>query len=145
MLNSMITEAWGIPLGAEKCVIERDKALDLIDEIRREFPTELAEAQRLVQARTEFINNAKREADTIRKAAEERSRQLVDEQEILNMAREKSNNMLATAEQSSAELRRLASEYVDDALRRTEEAITSAQEEVRQTRARFRTSSSKAQ
>ncbi len=44
MLYQMINEAWGIPLGAEKCVIERDKALDLIDEIKAQFPNELAEA-----------------------------------------------------------------------------------------------------
>ena len=31
MLYTMVTEAWGLPLGAEKCVIERDKVLDLLD------------------------------------------------------------------------------------------------------------------
>ena len=55
MLYETIREARGFPLVAEKCVIERDKALDLLDEIRAKFPTELAEAKRLVDARTEFI------------------------------------------------------------------------------------------
>ena len=138
MLHTMITEAWGIPLGAEKCVIERDKALDLLDEIRAQFPQELAEAKRLVDARTEFINNAKREADAIRKSAEERAKQLVDEQEVLKAAKTKSNSILATAESSSNELRRAANAYVDDAMKRTEEALTAALEEMRETRAKFR-------
>lgn len=138
MLYQMINEAWGIPLGAEKCVIERDKALDLIDEIKAQFPNELAEAKRLVEARAEFINNAKKEADAIRKNAEERARQLVEEQEVIKAAKIRSNEIMMNAENTSAELKRAANEYVDDAMRRTEEALAAALEEMRQTRARFR-------
>jgi len=141
MLYTMISEAWGLPLGAEKCVIERDKVLDLLDEIKAQFPTELAEAKRLVAARAEFIANAKREAETIRKTAEDRARQLIDEQEIVRAAKAKSNSMLSNAEAKSAELRRVANEYADDALRRTEEAISEALNEVHQSRTRFRSAS----
>ena len=138
MLYQMVSEAWGIPLGAEKCVIERDKALDLIDEIKAQFPIELAEAKRLVDARAEFIGSAKREADNLRKSAEDRARQLVEEQEVVRMARQRSNEIISGAESSSSELKRAANEYVDDAMRRTEEALAAALEEMRQTRARFR-------
>lgn len=138
MLYTMVNEAWGIPLGAEKCVIERDKALDLIDEIKAQFPNELAEAKRLVEARAEFIASAKREADTIRKTAEERAKQLVEEQEVVRTAKARGNEIMSNAETSSVELKRAANEYVDDAMKRTEEALAAALEEMRQTRARFR-------
>ncbi|MDR2356502.1 MAG: hypothetical protein LBD92_00235 [Oscillospiraceae bacterium] len=140
-LHAMITEAWGIPLGAEKCVIERNKALDLLDDIRAQFPQELAEAKRLVEARTEFIGNAKREAEAVRKAAEDRARQLVDEQEVLRIAQTRSAEMLSSAERSSAELRRAANEYIDDALRHTEDVLASALTEMRESRAKFRDAS----
>ena len=142
LLYSMVTEAWGLPLGAEKCVIERDKVLDLLDEIKAQLPTELAEAKRLVAARNEFIANAKREAESVRKVAEERARQMIDEQEIVKNARIRSNEMLTAAENKSAELRKVANNYADDALRRTEEAIAEALNEVRQSRSRFRSVSS---
>ena len=138
MLRNMITEAWGLPLGAEKCVIERDKALDLLDEIRAQFPTELAEAQRLLDARADFINNAKREADNIRHMAEERARQLIDEQEIIRISRDRSREMLSNAESGSTELRRVANEYIDDAMKRTEDALAATLEEIRQTHNKFR-------
>ena len=138
MLHAMITEAWGVPLGAEKCIIERDKALDILDEIRGQFPTEIAEAKRLLDARADFINNAKREAETIKRTAEERARQLIDDQEIIKISRAKSNEMLSHAETSSSELRRVTNEYVDDAMQRTEEALTAALDEIRQSRNRFR-------
>ena len=138
MLHAMITEAWGVPLGAEKCVIDRDKALDILDEIRGQFPTEIAEAKRLLDARADFINNAKREADAIKRSAEEKARQLIDEQEIIKISRAKSNEMLSHAETSSSEIRRVANEYVDDAMHRTEESLTAALEEIGQSRQRFR-------
>ena len=35
MLFEMIDEAKSMPLSSDKCILERDKALDLLDEIRR--------------------------------------------------------------------------------------------------------------
>jgi len=138
MLYTMVTEAWGVPLGNEKCIVERDKVLNLLDEIKAQLPAEVAEARRLVNARNEFIGNAKREADAIRKAAEDRARELVEEQEIVVAAKTRSNEVLTQAESRTRELYRVANEYVDDALRRTEEAINSALSEVRQSRSNFR-------
>ena len=138
MLYTMVTEAWGVPLGNEKCIVERDKVLNLLDEIKAQLPAEVAEARRLVNARDEFIGSAKREADAIRKAAEDRAREMVEEQEIVMAAKTRSNEVLTQAENRTRELYRVANEYVDDALRRTEEAINSALSEVRQSRSNFR-------
>ena len=87
MLYTMISEAWGVPLGNEKCIVERDKVLNLLDEIKAQLPTELAEARRLVNARDEYINNARREAESIRKNAETRASEMVEEQEIVIAAK----------------------------------------------------------
>ncbi len=144
MLYNMITDAWGLPLGAEKCVIERDKVLDLLDEIKSQLPTELEEAKRLIASRAEYVNNAKREAESMRKVAEQRARQLVDQEEIVRAAKQRANEIVAAAESKSAELRRVANEYADDALRRTEDAISEALGEVRQSRTRFRSVSASA-
>ncbi len=145
MLYTMVTEAWGVPLGNEKCIVERDKVLNLLDEIKAQLPAEVAEARRLVNARNEFIGNAKREAEAIRKAAEDRARELVEEQEIVVAAKTRSNEVLSQAESRTRELYRVANEYVDDALRRTEEAINSALSEVRQSRTNFRAASGSGQ
>ena len=138
MLYNMIAEAWGVPLGNDKCIVERDKVLNLLDEIKAQLPTELAEAKRLVSARDEFINSARANADTIRKTAEDRAKELVEEQEIVRASKLRSNEILTAAESRTRELYRVANSYVDDALRRTEEAINSALSEVKQSRANFR-------
>lgn len=139
MLYETIEDAHGALFGAEKCVLDRDKALDLLDEIRAQFPVELAEARKLVNARNEYIASAKREADLIRRQAEDEARRLVSESEVLLTARQKGQEMVATAEERARELRRVSSEYAEDALKRTEEAIAEALDEVKKSRVRFRT------
>ena len=136
-LRVMIQNAKWIPIGADKCVIDRGAALDLLDEAQSMFPQELSEAQRLVAARSEFIANAKREAETVRRAAEERSRQLVDEQEVLRLAKAQSQELIATADANAETLRRTVNEYVDTTLRRTEESLAAALDEMHNSRARF--------
>ncbi len=113
MLSNMISEARSVPLSSDKCIIEREKTLDMIDEIKAQLPGELSEAKRLVTARNEFINNAKHEAESIKKVAEDRARQLVDEEEIVKQAKVKSDDIIANAKDKSAELRRVANEYAE--------------------------------
>ncbi len=137
-LYSMVSEAWGVPLGNDKCIVERDKVLNMLEDIKAQLPVELSEAKRLVSARDEFIGNAKREAESIRRAAEEKARSMVEEQEVVRIARARSSELMATAENRTAELRRLANDYVDDILRRTEETLSTALGEIRNSHSQFR-------
>ena len=138
MLFEMIDEAKNVPLSGDKCMIERDRALDLIDDIRGQFPMELAEARKMMANRAELIASAKREADAIRKAAEDKARQLLAEDTITLQAKQRANEMMQQAEERSRELKRSANEYCEDALRRTEEAVAEAYDEIKKSRARFR-------
>lgn len=144
MLFDMIDEAKNAPLSSDKCVIERDKALDLIEDIKAQFPVELAEARKILNARSEYVAAAKREADEIRKRAEIEAGQMVNEAQVMNQARAKANDLMAQAEQKAREVRRSANEYCVDVLRRTEEALADAHEEMRQTHSRFRSAMSAA-
>lgn len=126
ILYGMVTEAWGVPLGNDKCIIEREKAVEIINEIKSNLPSALSEAKRLVAARDEFIGNAKREAEAMRKSAEEKARAMVEEQEIVRVARQKSAEMIGSAEAKSNELRRLASDYVDEIMSNTEKSVSEA-------------------
>lgn len=137
-LYTMVTEAWGVPLGNDKCIVERENVLEILNEIKTRIPVELAEAKRLVSARDEFIGNAKREAESIRKNAEDKARAMLEEQEIVRAAKQHSAELVNNAEYKSKELRRVANEYVDEILRRTEETVGSALKSINQSRASFR-------
>ena len=99
---------------------------------------ELSEAKKLIAARAEYIASAKREGELIRKQAEDQAKQILAEDELLAQAKQKGNELLRTAEERSRELRRAANEYCEDDLRRTEEAVSEAYDEIKKSRARFR-------
>ena len=86
VLYAMVTDAWSVPLGNDKCIIEREKAVALINDIKASLPSSVAEAQRLVAARDEFIGNAKREAENILKQAEQRAKQMISREEVYRQA-----------------------------------------------------------
>lgn len=138
ILYGMVTEAWGVPLGNDKCIIEREKAIEIINDIKASLPSSIAESKRLVAARDEFIGNAKREAEALRKAAEEQARAMVEEQEIVRVAKARSSEMITAAETKSKELRKVANEYIDDTMRQAEESLSSALQTVRTAQSSFR-------
>ena len=138
MLFSMIDEAKGVPLSSDKCIIERDKALDLLDEIKAQFPVELGEAKKLLASRAEYLEKTKREGELIRQQAEAEAKRILASDELTARARQMGNEMMRQAEERSRDLKRSANEYCEDALRRTEEAVAEAYDEIKKSRARFR-------
>ncbi len=136
-LYDMIQDARAMPLGADKCIIEREKALDMLDEIIAQLPAELKQSRTIVESRNELISQARHEAENIvRKAAEEAAR-MVSQEAIYTEAKRQCVEMVEQTKAQIASLRKASNEYMDDALRRTEEAIAEALTEVKDTRAKF--------
>ena len=141
MLYDMVNDAKNVPLSSDKCIIDRDAALDLLDEIRAGLPAELKRAQDLIQAKEDYVNSAKREVGRMMQKAEYDAKSKVSDSEVLLAARERGHEIIARAEDRSNEMYRVVNEYTEDALRRTEEAIQAALDEVKQSRVRFRAAS----
>lgn len=137
-LYEMVQDAWSLPLGNDKCVVERDKVLDLLDEISNQLPGELKQAKTIVESRNEVITNAKREAENILKQAEARAKQLISREEVYRQAEQQSDEMIKAAQQKIKELRQVTNDYVDDAMKRTEDAISQSLAEIRESRTKFR-------
>ncbi len=137
-LKELVEDARGIPLAGEKCILDRDQLLDLIDELRETLPAEIKEAEDIVQRRSELVAQSRREAEAIRRQADEDARQRVSETEIVLAARRKAKEILGNAEIQGRELRRGANQYCEDTLKRTEEAVALSLEEVRKARQRFK-------
>ena len=137
-LYEMVQDAKGVPFSGDKCSIERERVLDLLDEISNQLPGELKQAKTIVDSRGELITSAKREAETILKDAKAQARQLVTQEAIYNEAKAQANEMVRAAQEKIKELKQVTNDYVDDSLRRTEEAVAEALSEIRDSRAKFR-------
>ncbi len=136
-LYDMIQDARALPLGADKCILERDKALDMLDEIIAQLPAELKQSRTIVESRNELIGQARREAESIVRQAQQEAKELVAEEAIYQEARRQCQEMFNKTQARIAELRKVSNEYMDEALRRTEEAIAQSLNEVRETRSKF--------
>ena len=98
-LYGEIEEAKPMPLSNDKCVIERDRILDMIDDVKAEMPAEIKRAEDLVANRNDYIASAKREADAMRKEAEDYARQLVNKDAIVREAQAQADDILADTEE----------------------------------------------
>lgn len=137
-LYDMVQDARGLPLGADKCIVERDKVLDMLDEIIAQLPAELKQARTIVESRNELIGQARREAESLIRQAQEKANQMVTEETIYQEAKRQCQEMVLQTQTRMAELRKASNDYMDDALRRTEEAISMSLEDVRDTRTKFK-------
>ena len=70
--------------------------------------------------------------------AELDARTIVSESETIQLARQKSSEIIRRAEDRSKELYHVANTYTEDALRRTEEAVAESLAEIRESRSKFR-------
>ena len=136
-LYDLIQDARSMPLASDKCIIERDKALDMLDEIIAQLPAELKQSRTIVGSRNELIGQARREAENIIRKAQEQAEQMVSQQAIYNEARRQCVEMVEQTKAQIAGLRKASNDYMDDALRRTEEAIAQSLTDVKETRAKF--------
>ncbi len=138
-LYDLVQDARSMPLAADKCILERDKVLDMLDEIIAQLPGELKQSRTIVESRNELISQARREAESILSEAREKAKQMVTKEAIYAEARKRSEEMVGQTQNRITQLRKAGNEYMDESLRETEEAISKALEEVRETRMKFRT------
>ena len=137
-LYDMVQDARALPLGADKCILERDKVLDMLDEIIAQMPAELKQSRAIVESRNELIGQARREAEGIVREAQKKAEELVSEQAIYLEAKRQCQEMVEAAQARIEQLKKASNAYMDDALRATEETIAQSLADVRETRARFR-------
>ena len=138
-LYDMVQDARSMPLASDKCILERDKVLDMLDEIIAQLPAELKQARTIVESRNELVAQARREADVILREAQEKAKDLVTKEGIYQEAKKRSEELVGQTQERINQLRKAGNEYMDDALRRTEETIAQALNEVKDTRMKFRT------
>lgn len=138
-LYDMVQDARSMPLAADKCIVERDRVLDMLDEIIAQLPVELKQARTIVESRNELISQARREAETVLRQAQEQAKQLVTQEAIYQEAKRHSEELVQQTQNRINQLRKAGNEYMDESLRQTEEAIAKALTEVRDTRMKFRT------
>ena len=122
-LSQVIENARSVPMSGS-CMVPRDHLLDLLDELRENLPEEVQQAGRIVEQRTEILEQAQAEAERLTGRTRGESEQLVgsarrQREEILGVARRQRDELLAQAQAAAEDL---LAEAEAEAARLVEEA-----------------------
>ena len=122
-LEELLEEGMSVPLSGGKRIVDIEEARDIIDDIRINMPQEILQAKAIVQDRAQILAKAKKEAEEMVRAAEERARKLLDREEIVRQAEEKAKTITSEANQQASQLRATVTKYCDNMLATTQEQL----------------------
>ena len=137
-LQDLLADSKTLPLSGGKVIVDAEKIYDILDEIQDTLPAEVRQAKNIVADRGQIISEAKKEADDIIRAAEERKKQMIEQSEVMREAKAESTELINAAKAKSAEIRKAANDYVENIMKRTDDAITAQLTELRKTRQNLR-------
>lgn len=98
-------------------IIDEDRMLDLIDEMRVMIPDEVKKAQQLLAQRDRLLAQAQEEANRTITIAREKSELEIDSDSIVQAAQTRADEIIKQAEADKEKTRREADEYVVETLR----------------------------
>ena len=137
-IEDTLEESTSMPLSGGKRLVDVEKVRDYLDDIRANLP-----AQQIVNDRAHIVDTANAQAQAIVKKAEERARILVSDAEIVKAAQQRAAEITAAAQSESRTLRQTVTDYCDNMLKTTEEAMVENAAQVKNVRANLRQNAKK--
>ena len=101
-------------------IVDEDRMLDLIDQMRMAIPDEVKKAQQVLAQRDRILAQAQEEANRTLAIAREKSEQMVERDAIVQAAHVRAEQIVGGARGDIDATRREADEYVVNTLRRLE-------------------------
>ena len=129
-IAALVGDARGSLFGQDRCMVDREQLLYLVDALQTQLPAELNEAKTIIENCNALRNNAKKDAAETRKAAdqvlrdaEERAAKLVEETAIVEFAKKHEQEILESAQQQRAMLISGAVKYADRIIEEAEQTV----------------------
>ena len=132
----LVEGARAVPLSAS-CVIHRGDVLESLDAVKLDLPSELREAREILLARDAIIADGRMAAEQLLVHAREEATRLVEATEIVEMAKERADFVIAESAGEAAAIKIEAESYVDGRLATLEVILTKTMDAVARGRARL--------
>ncbi|CAB4574458.1 unannotated protein [freshwater metagenome] len=133
---TMIEEARGVPLSAS-CVVHRGEILEILEGARDYLPADLFEAEKLLAARDQIIEDGRVSAETMVATAREDVSRMVEQTAIVQSARDEAQRILDEARDLAAAEREEVEAYIDGRLATLEVILNKTMEAVARGRERL--------
>jgi len=118
-LEELLNQSRPFPF-THNVMIDEDRMLDIIDQMRVAIPEEIKKAQQVLNQRDRILAQAQEEANRTIAIAREKQDQAVERDSIVQAAHAKANEILALAQVERSNSRQEADEYALETLRRLE-------------------------
>lgn len=139
-LCDVLEKGWRLPLSSGKVLVDSEEIKAILDDIKEEIPAEIQKAKAIVSDRQQIMADAKREAETILRMAEEKQKALINRDEVVKQAQAKANELIAQAQAKFKDMRKASNDYVDEVMRKSEEGLSESLAELRKTRQNIKSS-----
>ena len=138
-LYDVLDKGWTLPMSGGKIFIDGEEARTILEEIRDAIPSEIERAKKIVDERDKLISDAQKECEKILKMTEEKVRKRITQENIVKEATLKANEIQIQGQEKYNAMKRAASEYIDDVMRKADETIANSLSEIRKTRQSIKT------
>lgn len=143
-LEALINESRRIPMTANR-VVDEDRILEIIDQMRIAIPDEVKKAKRVQQEKDRIIAQAHEEAARILELAREEAMTLVQKDSVAQAAEARAQAIIERAQREAEQIKDDADEYIitvlaelKEQLARTMTTVQNGIDQLSQNRARLR-------
>ena len=116
-------------------------AFEIIDDIRDTFPSEFAHARQIVRERQSLLDDAEAEANRMIEDARGQAMTIASEQEVVRIANQQADTILADARELERQTRAGAEDYADEVFSHVEQGLDTLLANVRRCRDRLNSTS----
>jgi vacuolar-type H+-ATPase subunit H len=129
-LEELFNESRPLPF-THLLIVDEDRMLDLIDQMRVSIPEEIKKSQQVLVQRDRILAQAQEEANRTINLAREKSEELLNQDPTVQAAQERADQILAKVREEADQSKRESDDYVLDTLRRLELEMDRIQTQVR--------------
>lgn len=112
-------------------------AFEIMDEIRDTFPGEFAQARQIVRERQSLLDDAEAESSRLIEDARSQAMTIASEQEIVRIAQQQADTIMADARELERQTRAGAEDYADEVFGHVEQSLDTLITSVRRCRDRL--------
>ena len=114
-LEELFNESKSIPL-TRNVMVDEDRMLDIIDQMRIAIPEEVKKAQQLLGQRDRVLAQAQEEANRTLEIARQKADQLTSKELVMQEAQRRADQLLVQARADAENVRSQADDYVMNSL-----------------------------
>lgn len=136
-LEQVLAQGWRVPF-TTNAVIDEDAFIDIVEQMHIAIPTEIRQAQQIVQQKERILAQAREESERLLEQAREESERLVMQTDLVERARTRHEEIVAEALGEAVTIRAGADEYATEVLSRIHDELNAYLRQVDNGLARLR-------